>query len=99
MQKAIGVWFWHPDLERTEWVLPTYLSICQSRRGHSRMNLHLFEVALLIHAKETWEKFEGGGGCGGGGSPSKHRDCLILLCLLVLVLLVETILLSKCLHV
>lgn len=62
------------------------------------MNLHLFEVALLIHAKETWEKFEGGGWAG-WGSPSKHGDCLILLCLLVLVLHVEAILLSKCLHV
>lgn len=34
------------------------------------MNLHLFEVALLIHAKETWEKFEGGGGVGGGAPVS-----------------------------
>ena len=25
------------------------------------MNLHLFEVALLIHAKEAWENFEGVG--------------------------------------
>lgn len=64
------------------------------------MNLHLFEVALLIHAKEAWENFEG---VGWGGikkkSPSKHMDCLILLCLLVLVPLVETILLFKCLQV
>lgn len=76
-------------------VLPTHLSICQSRRGHSGMNLHLFEVALLIHVKETWEKFEGGA----GRVPSKHGDCLISLCLLVLVQLMETILLSKFLHV
>lgn len=63
------------------------------------MNLHLFEVVLLIHANETlhkgdWVKFERG-----EKSPSKHRDCLILLCLLVLALLVEPILLSKYLYV
>lgn len=69
------------------------------------MNLHLFEVALLIHAKETWEHFfflRGGGAGwrrGEGAVPSKHRDCLIWLRLLLPVGLVEATLLSKFLHV
>lgn len=71
VQKATRVEFWHrhTSLERINhsnkfgWSLPTYLSICQSRRGASTMNLHLFEVVLLIHANETlhkgdWVKFE-----------------------------------------
>lgn len=63
------------------------------------MNLHLFEVALLIHAKERYF-FKGRRRVvGGGGVPGKHRDCLIWLCLLVPVGFVETTLLSKFLHV
>lgn len=42
------------------------------------MNLHLFEVVLLIHANETLHKGDGVEFEGGGG-PSKRRDCLILL--------------------
>lgn len=61
------------------------------------MNLHVFEVVLLIHANEClhkgdWVKSER------GESPSKQRDCLISLRLLVLVQLVEAILLSKHLY-
>ena len=64
VQKATRGEFWcrHPALGRINhsnrfgWGLPTYLSICQSRRGHSTTNLHVFDVLLLIHANETLHK-------------------------------------------
>lgn len=93
--KARGVQIWHRrhDPPRIVCILPPYLSVCQSRRGQSRMNLHLFEVALLIHAKETWDFFF----FLKRGDSNKHRDCLILLCFLFS--LVKTVLLSPCLQV
>lgn len=59
------------------------------------MNLHPFEVVLLIHANETLQQGDREKYWEGGKSPSKQRECLILLCRLVPASLLETILLSK----
>lgn len=85
------IWHRRHDLRRIICILPTYLSICQSRKGQSRTNLHLFEVALLIHAKETWEFFF----FEEGRLPISTMtvwSCYVFL-------LVKTILLSPCLQV